>query len=364
MKFTQKNTLSRLTESSFGPLSTGEQASLFTLKNRHGMQVNITNYGGIIVSIFTFDKHQRLHDIVLGYDRVQDYEEDTYYLGAIIGRYAGRIDQGMFDIDGQSYQLVLNAPDSQLHGGERALNKQLWQATTDQNDDSATLVLSHKSPDGTEGYPGTVEFTVKYQLTDDNSLNVEYFAKTDKTTIINLTQHSYFNLAGHNSGDILQHAVAINAEYFLPMTERAYPTGEIRKVQNTPHDFSQLTPIAAHINNTDDEQIRIGLGFDNYWLANENSIDGTAYTAQVVEHDSKRRMTIYSDQPSIILYTANYIDGSHYGKGNFRYQQRAGLCLEPQRANNRSSVDNIHNTLITPTTPFYSKTRYVFDTLT
>lgn len=359
----QHSHLVRVIEQSFGQLSTGESASLFTLTNSQGMQVKITNFGGIIVSILTPDKTQRLADVVLGYDRVSDYENDSYYLGAIIGRYAGRIDKGQFELNGELYQLVLNAPDSQLHGGKKALNKQLWQATSSHDENSSTVSLTYTSPDGEEGFPGEVIFKVNYQLTDKNELVVEYFAEANKTTIINLTQHSYFNLSGHNSGNIHQHKVNINADYFLPMSDRAYPTGEIKSVTNTTHDFTQVKYLADDIDNINEEQIRIGLGFDNYWLLNDNAITMDEYAAQAIDELSGRRLTIYTDQPSIILYTANYIDGSHYGKNNYCYQKRAALCLEPQRANNRKNGVNIENCILTPEQPFYSKTRYVFDVI-
>jgi aldose 1-epimerase len=359
----QRSNMVRITEKSFGQLSSGDPASLFTLINQQGTQVNITNYGGIIVSIFTHDKTHRLSDIVLGYDRVSDYESDSYYLGAVIGRYAGRIDKGQFDLNGESYQLALNAPDSQLHGGKKALNKQLWQASTTRDEKSATLILSYHSPDGEEGFPGDVHFTVKYQLTHKNELVVEYFATTNKMTLVNLTQHSYFNLAGHNSGNIHQHKVKINADHFLPMSERAYPTGEIKPVINTAHDFNVLRCLADDIDNTNDAQINIGLGYDNYWLLKEQALSRNEYAAQAIEENSGRRLTIYTDQPSIILYTANYIDGSHYGKDNFQYQKRAAFCLEPQRANNKIKGVNIDNCKLTPDQPFYSQTRYVFDVI-
>jgi len=354
--------LKRIVESGFGQLSTGEQARLFTLTNQQGMQVKITNYGGIIVSIFAFDKTQRLSDIVLGYDNVADYEQDGYYLGAVIGRYAGRIFQGKVELNELSFQVDLNAPDSQLHGGKNALNKKLWQATSSESEHASMLSLRYTSPDGEEGFPGEVTFTVNYQLTDHNELIVEYFASTNKTTIVNLTQHSYFNLAGHNAGDVCEHHVAINADHFLPMTETAYPTGEIKSVIGTPHNFLTLKPLADDID-SDDQQIKIGLGYDNYWLVNHGAIAGNEYAAQVVEPASGRRMTIYTDQPSMILYTANYIDGSHVGKNNCRYQKRGALCLEPQRANNKMLGVTLENTKLTPEEAFYSKTCYQFDTI-
>jgi aldose 1-epimerase len=356
------NSISRVTVTDFGKLLSGESTQLFTLKNKKGISVSISDFGGIITSIKTEDNNGIFADIVLGYDNIKSYEQDPYYLGAIIGRYAGRIDQGTFQIEDEEFQLTLNAPDSQLHGGEKALNKQLWQANTLQDNSSASVELSYISPDGEAGFPGTVTFKVIYTLCDDNQFTLEYFASTDKTTIVNLTQHSYFNLAGHNSGDILGHQVYINADNFLPMCKRVYPTGEQKPVAGTAHDFTNpidLRILGDEING-DDPQIKIGLGYDNYWLLNAECSSGEVLAAQAVEQNSGRCMNIYSDQPSLILYTANYIDGSQIGKDNCCYQPRAALCLETQRANSSQKGCSIDNVLLTPEDNFYSKTRWVF----
>ncbi len=353
-----QNTLT-ISQSEFGQLSNGENALLFTLSNDNGVQIKISNYGGIIVSLETLDKNNRSADIVLGYDTVQDYEQDPYYLGAIIGRFAGRIDQGSLIIDDESYQLSINNSDNQLHGGFKALNKQLWHAETENSKDKVSLILHHTSPDGDNGFPGNVEFKVIYSLNQQNQLIVKYFANTDKTTPINLTQHSYFNLAGHSSGDIYQHLVQLNADYFLPMDERIYPTGEVRKVTGSAQDFTQPELLGKNING-DDEQVRIAKGFDNYWLNNQDVIDGDNYSAMAFEPDSGRRLTMYSDQPCLILYTANYIDGSQVGKEQCRYQKHSAFCFEPQRMANKNTGANINNTILHPERPFYSKTRFIF----
>jgi len=355
--------LERVTTSNFGELSNGKKAQLFTLTNKLGTRIKITNFGAIITSIFTEDISGNFADIVLGYDNVKSYEADPYYLGAIIGRYAGRIDQGKFSIGKDDYQLTLNAADSQLHGGQKALNKQLWQANTLQSENSAGIELSYVSSDGEEGFPGEVTFKVIYQLNDDNEFSLEYFASTNKTTIVNLTQHSYFNLAGHDSGNILDHQVYINADHFLPMCERVYPTGEQTPVSGTAHDFTNKTDlrVLADEINGNDSQIKIGLGYDNYWLLNDDAITGEALAAMAIETTSGRRLSIYSDQPSLILYTANYIDGSQIGKDDYCYQQRAALCLETQRANSTEKGCSIENFILTPEQNFYSKTRWVFD---
>ncbi|GHF79335.1 aldose epimerase family protein [Thalassotalea marina] len=349
----------RLSVQPFGQTSTGQQAKLFILTNKQGMRVAITDFGAAIVSIFTPDKTGRLTDIVLGYDNVSDYQQDTYYLGAVVGRYAGRIDQGKISIDNHQYQLTLNTPDSQLHGGHQAFNKVLWHVEQNLQENDSQLTLTHISPDGDNGFPGEVRVSVTYLLTDDNELVVKYHATTNKTTLLNLTQHSYFNLAGHDSGQVHHHQIKINACHYLPMDKRAFPTGEIKAVKNTAHDFLQLTPLAKHID-SDDEQIQIGRGFDNYWLVDDNVLNGETYAAQAVEPISGRVLTMYSDQPSLILYTANYIDGSHYGKNNVKYQKRGALCLEPQRANNRQNGHQLSNTLLEPNEPFNSTIRYCF----
>jgi len=357
-----KNTINRLSISDFGQLSSGETTQLFTLNNKMGTHVSITNFGGIITSINTRDNNEALADIVLGYDNIQSYENDHYYLGAVIGRYAGRIDQGKFSIKGEEFQLTLNAPDSQLHGGKKALNKQLWNARTFQNNSSASVELTYTSPDGEEGFPGNVAFKVIYTLDDDNQFTLEYFANTDKNTIVNLTQHSYFNLAGHNSGNILDHQVYINADYFLPMSERVYPTGEQRSVLGTAHDFTNKTDLRVLGDeiNGEDQQVKIGLGYDNYWLLNKESLNGEVLAAQAIDKKSGRCISIYSDQPSLILYSANYIDGSQVGKNDCCYQPRAALCLETQRANSLQKGSSLDNVLLTPKDDFYSKTQWVF----
>ena len=283
-------------------------------------------------------------------------------MGAIVGRYAGRIDQGLLSIDDQTYQLAINNNDNQLHGGFKALNKQLWQAATESSAEQVSLILQHTSPDGDNGFPGTVDFKVKYSLNQHNELLVEYFASTDKATVINLTQHSYFNLAGHQSGDIYQHKIQLNADHFLPMDERIYPTGEIRKVTGSAQDFSQLTPLNKNINSKD-EQVVIAKGYDNYWLINDQAINGDMFTARAYEASSGRQLTLYSDQPCLILYTANYIDGSQTGKENFAYQKHSAFCFEPQRLANSTTGANINNTILRPEQPFYSQTRFVFQTI-
>jgi len=387
-----------LTSTSFGFLSSGKEAQLFTLSNNQNITVNITNYGAAIVAINTPDKKGKFADIVLGYDTVAGYENDTDYLGAIIGRYAGRIKNGRVNINEQNITLSLNHENSQLHGGNQALNKQLWHVNTEMFADGVTLTLTHTSPDGDNGFIGEVEFCIKYSLNIKNEFSVEYFASTNKTTLTNLTQHSYFNLAGHDQGNILNHQVQLNADYFLPMDDEAYPTGEKILVNNTAHNFTQLTTLSSAMDGSN-QQIKIAKGYDNYWLVNQSKPIQSLqeYVARVVEPISGRQLTLYSDQPSVILYTGNYlntdsktddknfverhlkkktdnflnksisISDKRRGKNNTTYQAQQGLCLEPQRAFNHSiSNDNYQafaSCLLTPEQPFYSKSIYVFDVI-
>jgi len=355
-----------ITKSIYGNLNSGEPVDLYTLCNAEKISISIINYGGIITSIKTPDSRGELLDIVLGYDSIKDYEEDTYYLGALIGRYAGRIKQGKIFIDDKKIQLDNNAEDSQLHGGINGLNKQLWQARIQKTDSEVSISLTHRSPDGHNGFPGNVSFDVKYTLNNQNQLSVEYIAKTDKATIVNLTQHSYFNLAGHNAGSILDHQVKLNAKHFLPMTDQAYPTGEIIPVGDTPHDFTTLTSLTSNINKQD-EQIKIARGYDNYWLLDSGGVSNKNCAAQIIDPKSGRRLTLHTDQPSVILYTGNYLDGSHLGKENTRYQYQQGLCIEPQRAFDYSlsskNYQPFNTVLLQPNIPFYSKSVYTFDTI-
>ena len=364
----KQHSLLNISKQFFGILQSGESADLYTLINNNQLTISITNYGGTITAITMADRDGKINDIVLGYDKLIDYEADTYYLGAIIGRYAGRIKEGKLEINGEVFNVKLNSENSQLHGGLNGLNKQVWNATSQRSSSEVSLTLTHQSPDGYNGFPGNVKFSVKYTLDNENKFTVEYFAETDKPTIVNLTQHSYFNLAGHDAGSVFDHQVTLNADYFLPMNEQAYPTGKTSAVNGTPHDFTKLTTLNKNINKQD-QQIQIGRGYDNYWLLNniDMQTNDLACSAQIFEANSGRRLRLYTDQPSVILYTGNYLDGSHVGKGNTRYQSQHGLCIEPQRAFDHSITSENYQPFLTcilePTKPFYSKSVYVFDTM-
>ena len=360
MNQTIKTTNDRIRQRPFGELSTGESITLYQLTNRHGNQISITNYGGIITNIVIPDVNGVKKDVVLGYDDISGYENDSYYLGAIIGRYAGRIRDGKITIAGIDYQLPLNTPTSQLHGGEKGLNKQVWQAECRQDSESATLVLTHQSPDGDQGFPGEVLFKISYTFNDKNELLVDYLATTNKTTVVNLTQHSYFNLAGHQSGDISQHQLTINADYFLPMDDDIYPSGEIINVKGLPQDFSQSKYISQDLHSLD-KQVQLAKGFDNYWLLNDDAKLQSGFAAQVYDVHTKIRLTLYTDQPALVFYSGNYLDGNHHGKSAKCYQQHDGFCLEPVRAVTKDFINDMTPVLLYPNQPFSSRSRYVFD---
>lgn len=356
------NTQVSISKSDFGTLSCGTNTDIYTLKNQLGTRISITNYGGIITHWYCKDREGQSDDIVLGYDNITSYEQDTYYLGAVIGRYAGRIDKGVLNIDGTEHQLSLNGAQNQLHGGFKGLNKRLWHGEIKKETNKVSLVLTYTSPDSEEGFPGTVNFKVIYSLDSNNTFDVEYFAETDKKTVVNLTQHTYFNLLGHTNGDINSHEVMLNADTFLPMNQDIYPTGELASVKDSCHDFTKLTTIGENIDNNSDEQVAIAKGYDNYWLFNEEVLCAGKLAAQVQTASNGRRIDVYTDQPCVILYTANYIDGSHLGKQEHTYQARAALCIETQQAFDKEHLAPQTACLITPDAPFYSKTSFVMTT--
>ncbi len=257
----------------FGMTHRGEAVSLYTLKNAHGMQAKVLDYGGIIVSLRVPDRNGRLDDVVLGFDSLGDYERGSPYFGAIIGRYGNRIARGRFTLDGRTYTLATNNGPNHLHGGVRGFDKVIWSVTPFQRSDSVGLVMNYTSPDGEEGYPGTLRATVTYTLTDKNEFIFDYQATTDRPTPVNLTQHSYFNLAGDGKGDILGHVVTLNADRFTPVDSTLIPTGEMKSVAGTPFDFRTSTAIGARIDRND-EQLRYGRGYDHNFVLNKGGRGG------------------------------------------------------------------------------------------
>ncbi|MGH7531617.1 MAG: aldose epimerase family protein [Gemmatimonadales bacterium] len=344
----------------FGATDRGDTASLYTVTNARGMEVRVTDYGGIIVSLHVPDKNGRLGDVVLGYDSLAGYLRASPYFGAIIGRYGNRIANGRFTLDGRTYTLATNNGPNHLHGGLRGFDKVLWQAEPFQRGDSTGLVFRYTSPDGEEGYPGTLRVMVTYTLTDDNALTFDYHATTDRATPVNLTQHSYFNLAGDGSGDILGHVVTLNADRFTPVDSTLIPTGELRSVAGTPLDFRTPTPIGARIRQND-PQLRYGQGYDHNIVLIKASQDTNAtFAARVYQPTTGRVMEIYTTEPGLQFYTGNFLDGTLRGKGGVIYGHRYGFCMETQHFPDSPNQPGFPSTILRPGETYRSRTIYRF----
>jgi aldose 1-epimerase len=347
----------------FGQMPDGTTAELYTVTNDAGMEMRVTNYGGIIVSLRVPDAEGVLEDVVLGYDSLSGYLRVNPYFGAIIGRYGNRIAGGQFEIDGETFTLERNNGPNHLHGGVRGFDKVLWNAEPFEDASGSGVVFSYTSPDGEGGYPGTLEATVTYTLTDDNELIFDYAATTTEPTPVNLTQHSYFNLTGNAGSDILGHVLQINADAFTPVDSTLIPTGEIRSVDGTPFDFREPTAIGARIGQ-DDEQLRFGLGYDHNFVLNrsETATDSLTLAARVVEPESGRVMEILTSEPGIQFYSGNFLDGTIAGKGGTVYAHRSGFCLETQHYPNSPNEASFPSTILRPGERYETRTVYRFTT--
>ncbi len=305
----------------------GKPVKLYTLSNESGAKVSITNYGGTVTSLVVPDKNGKMGDVVLGFDTVAEYVEKSPYFGCITGRYANRIAKGKFTLDGKEYTLATNNEPNHLHGGLKGFDKQIWKATLGNTGDSPTLTLSYTSPDGEGGYPGTLENTVTYTFTQDNALRIDYKSTTDKPTVLNLTNHSYFNLAGEGSKTVLDHHLQLNAGRYNPVDKTSIPTG-IDPVKGTPFDFSKATRIGERIDQ-DHEQLQNGKGYDHNFILKDSRSDKLVVAAIVTEPTSGRVLTVSTTEPGIQLYTGNFLDGPE-GKGGKVYPHRSAFCLEAQ----------------------------------
>ncbi len=340
----------------------GRRVQLFTLDNGRGLKMRVTNYGGIIVSLEVPDRDGRPADVVLGFDRLGDYLAGHPYFGALIGRYGNRIAGGRFLLDGVEYRLATNnAPGGipcSLHGGLRGFDQAVWEAEPVRERDAVGLRLRHVSRDGDEGYPGTLRVTVHYWLTADQALRITYEAATDKPTPVNLTQHSYFNLAGHDGGPILDHELQLLADRFTPVDAGLIPTGELRPVEGTPMDFRTPVRIGARIDQAD-EQLRFGGGYDHNWVINGPA--GTLRLAAVVhEPKSGRVMEVLTTEPGVQFYSGNFLDGSNVGKGGVAYAHRTGFCLETQHFPDSPNKPHFPSTILRPGQTLRSETVYRF----
>lgn len=350
-----------ITQQHFGTTKDRKEVQLFKLKNKNGCEARITNYGGTVISLTVPDRNGKFADVVLGFDSFQDNVTlNNAYIGTLMGRYANRIAKGRFTLDGKEYQLPINNPPNHLHGGVRGFNKRVWDARALETPKGPAVELKYLSPDGEEGYPGNLSVTARYTLTDRNELRVDFTAKTDKTTILNLTQHCYFNLAGQGEGDILGHIVQINATRFLPVDENLIPTGELRPVHGTPFDFQKPTAIGARIEEKNEQLIR-GNGYDHTFVINKGILGGLRRAARVVEPKSGRVMEMLTTQPGMQFYTGNFLDGMK-GKGGKVYKRRYGFCTEGQHFPDSPNHPKFPSTVLKPGETFRCTIIYRFST--
>lgn len=353
-----------LSRAPFGVAPDGTPVELFTFTNANGSRLAAMSYGGVIVSLQVPDRHGALADIVLGFDSLAGYLTQSAYFGAIVGRYANRISRGRFALDGTTYQLAINDGPNHLHGGMRGFDKMVWRGEPFSNDRGMGLALRYTSPDGEEGYPGALEVEVRYVLTDDDELVVEYEATSDAPTPVNLTQHSYFNLTGTGpaSGlggrDILAHELMIAADSFLPVDGHLIPTGEILSVAGTPLDFRAPTTIGARIGDRD-AQLEYAGGYDhNFVLRGE--APGPTHAARVVEPITGRTLDVFTTEPGMQFYSGNALDGTIAGKDGRRYERHTGFCLETQHYPDSPNRPQFPSTILRPGERYSSRTVFAF----
>jgi aldose 1-epimerase len=355
----------KITHRPFGKTKEGQAVELYTLQNANGCQAKITNYGGIVTSLTMPDNRGRLEDVVLGFDKLEgylspEYKEASPYFGALIGRYGNRIGKGKFTLDGKEYQLPVNNNGNTLHGGPQGFNQRVWEAKEVKGHGGPALELSYISKDGEEGFPGTLKVTAVYTLTDKNELKLEIKATTDKTTIVNLTHHSYFNLKGAGKGDILDHEIMLNAEKFVPIDAVSIPLGELKAVKGTAFDFTKPAKIGARIEEND-EQLKNAKGYDHTFVIDGYTPGGNPrLIACVTEATTGRVLEVESTEPGVQFYTANFLDGSLTGKGNIAYQKRFAFCLEPQHYPDAPNHPDYPSTTLKPGETYHNTIIYRF----
>ncbi len=350
-----------ITVENWGETPTGEQVQLYTLTNSKGMEARLATYGGVLVSLKVPDKNGALGDVVLGFDSLEGYLGDHPYFGSLIGRYGNRIAKGQFTLDGREYTLAVNNGPNALHGGIEGFNRKVWSAKLLMTDEGPALELQYDSPDGEEGYPGALAVTVRYTLTNANELRIHYHATTDAPTVVNLTNHSYFNLKDAGKTDALGHVLQIMADHFTPVDPTLIPLGESRPVEGTPFDFRQPTAIGARINQ-DDEQLRNGGGYDHNFVLSRREKDGLELAARVYEPTSGRVMEVFTTEPGVQFYTGNFLDGTNVGKGGVKYNRRASLSLETQHYPDSPNQKAFPSTVLRPGEVYDSTTVFRFST--
>ncbi len=348
----------KLTVADFGKIPSGDPVHIYTLRNQHGLEARITTYGGTIVSLKAPDRNGVTADIVLGFDSLAGYlDNPSPYFGAIVGRYANRIGHAQFKLSGVVHKLAANNGENTLHGGLHGFNQAVW---TSRPLPDGGVELSYLSKDGEENFPGNLRVTVTYHLSDSNQLQIDYVATTDKVTVLNLTNHSYFNLKGAGEGDILGHLVTLNAERYTPVDAGLIPTGELRDVNGTPFDFRKATPIGARIE-ANDQQLKLGKGYDHNWVL-KGSGKTLRLAARVEEPASGRVLEVLTTEPGVQFYTGNFLDGSIHGKGRKVYVLRAGFCLETQHFPDSPNKPAFPSTVLRPGQQFHSTTVFRFAT--
>jgi aldose 1-epimerase len=340
---------------SFGKTPDGKLVDLYTLTNPGGITARITNFGGILVSLQAPDRNGKIADITLGFDKLDGYLGQHPYFGAIVGRYANRIGKAQFRLDGKVYKLAANDGENHLHGGNKGFDKVVWRLEDiSAEGDQATVKLSYKSEDGEEGYPGNLACSVTYTLTRDNELKISYEAETDKPTVVNLTNHSYFNLAGQGNGDILAHELTLNADKYTVVDKGLIPTGENRPVEGTPMDFTSPKTIGSRVDLVEG-------GYDHNYVLNSGG--GTlTLAARVYEPTSGRVLEVYTDQPGVQFYTGNFLDGSITGKGGKLYKKHYGFCLETQHFPDSPNKPDFPSVVLRPGQKYQTQTVYKFST--
>ncbi len=345
---------------SFGKTTGGEQIELYSLSNKKGMEVSITNFGATVVTLKVPDRGGKAADIVLGYDTLDGYEKGTSYFGATVGRYGNRIAGGKFSLDGKTYTLPKNNGENTLHGGIVGFNKKVWKAREIASKAGESLEMTYLSADGEEGFPGNLSAKVVFTLpAERNELKIDYTATTDKDTVLNLTNHSYFNLAGEGNGDILDHVMTLHAKQFTPVDKGLIPTGELKNVGGTPMDFNSATAIGKRINESD-EQLVFGKGYDHNWvLTRAGGGSGLSVAAEAYDPKSGRKLEVLTTEPGVQFYSGNFLDGAK-GKGNKPYPQRAAFCLETQHFPDSPNHPNFPGTLLKPNVVFHSQTVFRF----
>ncbi len=348
----------KIMKSDFGSKD-GKAVDLYTLTNANGMQVKITNYGGAITSVIVPDKDGKMADVCLGFDNLEDYVAKSPYFGCIVGRFGNRIAKGKFELNGETYTLATNNDPNHLHGGVVGFDKVVWDGETFKAEDKVGVKLSYLSKDGEEGYPGNLNVTLTYSVTNDNEIVMDYEATTDKATHCNLTNHSYFNLKDAGASTILDHEMMIDADNITPVDNTLIPTGKLMPVSGTPFDFLKPEKIGARIGD-DHDQLKFGLGYDHNFVVNDVTGD-MKMAARVVESETGRVLEVWSVEPGIQFYSGNFLDGSITGKEGNVYQQRSGFCLETQHYPDSPNQPNFPTTQLNPGETYKTQTIYKFD---